>query len=226
MYLNSSGNMIDERKKMVKILSESGYIKTEKVRNAMENVPREEFIPTSNRPYAYVDRPLPIGEGQTISAPHMVAMICELLELEEGMKVLEIGTGFGYNAAVVSQIIGKEGHLYSIERIGSLAGIARENLKRTSLGDNVTVILGDGTKGYEEEAPFDRIYGTASAPSLPEPLKEQLKIGGIMLVPVGEQHYFQDLVYIKRESEDSFTRKAIGGVAFVPMIGEHGWPEK
>lgn len=226
MYLNSSGNMIDERKKMVKILSESGYIKTEKVRNAMENVPREEFIPTSNRPYAYVDRPLPIGEGQTISAPHMVAMICELLELEEGMKVLEIGTGFGYNAAVVSQIIGKEGHLYSIERIGSLAGIARENLKRTSLGDNVTVVLGDGTKGYEEEAPFDRIYGTASAPSLPEPLKEQLKIGGIMLVPVGEQHYFQDLVYIKRESEDSFTRKTIGGVAFVPMIGEHGWPEK
>ena len=88
------------------------------------------------------------------------------------------------------------------------------------------MIVGDGTKGYKEEAPFDRIYGTASAPSLPEPLKGQLKIGGIMLIPVGEEQYFQDLVYIKRESEDQYIRKSIGGVAFVPMIGEHGWPEK
>ncbi|MGZ7067041.1 MAG: protein-L-isoaspartate O-methyltransferase [Methanobacterium sp.] len=218
--------MIDERKKMVKRLSESGYIKSDKVRKAMEAVPREEFIPTSNRPYAYVDRPLPIGEGQTISAPHMVSMICELLELEEGLKVLEIGSGFGYNAAVIAQIIGKKGHLYSIERIESLAEIAKENLKRTGLGDNVTIIVGDGTKGYKEEAPFDRIYGTASAPSVPEPLKEQLKIGGIILVPVGEQQYYQDLIYIKRESEDKFETKSIGGVAFVPMIGDHGWPEK
>jgi protein-L-isoaspartate(D-aspartate) O-methyltransferase len=218
--------MIDERKELVRRLSKSGYIKTEKVRKAMETVPREEFLPTSNRPYAYADQPLPIGEGQTISAPHMVAMICEILELEEGMKVLEIGAGFGYNAAVVAQIIGEKGHLYSIERINSLAEIAKDNLKRTGLGYNVTVIVGDGTKGYKEEAPFDRIYGTASAPSLPEPLKEQLKIGGIMLIPVGEQQYFQDLVYIKRVAEDEYDRKSLGGVAFVPMIGKHGWPEK
>ena len=218
--------MINERKELVRKLSQSGYIKTEKVRKAMEEVPREEFIPASNRPYAYADQPLPIGEGQTISAPHMVAMICEILDLEEGMKILEIGAGFGYNAAVVAKIIGEKGHLYSIERISSLAEIAKDNLKRTGLGDNVTIIVGDGTKGYKEEAPYDRIYGTASAPSLPEPLKEQLKIGGIMLIPVGEQQYFQDLVYIKRESEDQFERKSMGGVAFVPMIGEHGWPEK
>ena len=218
--------MINERKELVRRLSKSGYIKTEKVRKAMETVPREEFLPASNRPYAYADQPLPIGKGQTISAPHMVAMICEILELEEGMKVLEIGTGFGYNAAVVAQIIGEKGQLYSIERIDSLAELAKDNLKRTGLGDNVTIIVGDGTKGYKEEAPFDRIYGTASAPSVPEPLKEQLKIGGIMLIPVGEQQYFQDLVYIKRESEDKYERKSIGGVAFVPMIGEHGWPEK
>lgn len=218
--------MIEEREEMVRRLSERGYIKTEKVRKAMESVPREEFIPASNRPYAYVDQPLPIGEGQTISAPHMVAMICEILELEEGMKVLEVGAGFGYNAAVVAQIIGKKGHLYSIERISSLAEVAEDNLKRTGLGDNVTVIVGDGTKGYKEEAPFDRIYGTASAPSVPEPLKEQLKIGGIMLIPVGEQHYFQDLIYIKRKSENEYDRKSLGGVAFVPMIGEYGWPEK
>lgn len=218
--------MIDEREKMVNRLSESGYIKTKKVRKAMEAVPREEFIPASNRPYAYLDQPLPIGEGQTISAPHMVAMICEILELEEGMKILEIGTGFGYNAAVVAQIVGKKGHVYSIERINSLAETAKDNFQRTGLGENITVVVGDGTNGYPEEAPFDRIYGTASAPALPEPLRDQLKIGGIMLIPVGEQHYFQDLVYIKRESEDKYERKSIGGVAFVPMIGEHGWPEE
>ena len=218
--------MINERKELVKRLSDMGYIKTERVKKAMEDVPREEFIPESNRQYAYVDQPLPIGEGQTISAPHMVAMICELLELEEGMKVLEIGAGFGYNAAVLAQIIGEKGHLYTIERISSLAKIAKDNLKRTGLGDNVTIIVGDGTKGYKEEAPYDRIYGTASAPSLPEPLKEQLKVGGIMLIPVGEQQFFQDLVYIKRKLEDQFERKSMGGVAFVPMIGEHGWPEK
>jgi len=218
--------MINERKELVKRLSDMGYIKTERVKKAMGDVPREEFIPESNRQYAYVDQPLPIGEGQTISAPHMVAMICELLELEEGMKVLEIGAGFGYNAAVLAQIIGEKGHLYTIERISSLAKIAKDNLKRTGLGDNVTIIVGDGTKGYKEEAPYDRIYGTASAPSLPEPLKEQLKVGGIMLIPVGEQQFFQDLVYIKRKLEDQFERKSMGGVAFVPMIGEHGWPEK
>jgi len=217
--------MINERKEMVRRLSETGYIKTEKVRNAMEAVPREEFIPASNRPYAYVDQPLPIGEGQTISAPHMVAMICELLKLEKCMKVMEIGAGLGYNAAVVSQVIGKKCHLYTIERIDSLAEAAKDNLKRTGLGDNVTVIIGDGTKGYKKEAPYDRIYGTACAPQVPELLMEQLKIGGIMLIPVGEQYYFQDLVYIKRKSEDGYEQKSMGGVAFVPMVGEHGWPE-
>jgi len=217
--------MENERIELVRRLSEMGYIKTEKVRKAMEKVPREEFLPASNRPYAYADQPLPIGEGQTISAPHMVAMICEILSLEEGMKVLEIGTGFGYNAAVVAEILGKKGHLYSIERIESLAETAKENLKRTGYSENITVILGDGTKGYSEEAPFDRIYGTASAPKLPEPLKEQLKIGGILLIPVGEHRYLQDLICITRKSEEEFDKKSIGGVAFVPMIGDHGWPE-
>lgn len=218
--------MINERKELVRRLQEIGYIKTDKVKKAMEKVPREEFLPASNRPYAYADQPLPIGEGQTISAPHMVSMICEILSLEEGMKVLEIGTGFGYNAAVVAEILGPTGHLYSIERIDSLAEIAKDNLKRTGYRDNVTVILGDGTKGYKKEAPFDRIYGTASAPSVPEPLKDQLKIGGRLLVPVGEQVYFQDLICILRKSEDEFDKRSIGGVAFVPMIGDHGWPEK
>lgn len=218
--------MLDERKDLVKKLLNYGYIKTENVRKAMEAVPREEFMPEENKPYAYADQPLPIGKGQTISAPHMVAMICERLDLEEGMKVLEIGTGFGYNAAVISEAMGKKGHVYSIERHESLSKIAEDNLKRTGYADNVTVIIGDGTLGYEKEAPYDRIYGTASAPSVPEPLKEQLKVGGKLLIPVGEQSYFQDLMCVVKESENEFKQKSLGGVAFVPMIGKYGWPEK
>lgn len=218
--------MLDERKDLVKKLSNYGYIKTEKVKKAMEVVPREEFLPEENRFYAYADQPLPLGEGQTISAPHMVAMICERLELEDGMKVLEIGTGFGYNAAVISEVMEKKGHVYSIERLESLAKIAEENLKRTGYGENVTVIVGDGTLGYDKEAPYDRIYGTASAPYVPEPLKEQLKIEGRLLIPVGEQSYFQDLICVVKKSENEFKEKSLGGVAFVPMIGKYGWPEK
>jgi len=218
--------MINKRKELVKRLLELGYIKTEKVRQAMEKVPREEFMPEENRSYAYADQPLPIGKGQTISAPHMVAMICERLDLGEGMKVLEIGTGFGYNAAVICETMGKKGHVYSIERHESLAEIAKENLKRTGYGENVTVIVGDGTLGYEKEAPYDRIYGTASAPYVPEPLKEQLKVEGKLLIPVGEQSYFQDLICVVKESENEFKQKSLGGVAFVPMIGKYGWPEK
>lgn len=218
--------MLDERKELVKRLSEYGYIKSENVRHAMEKVPREEFLPEENRYYAYNDQPLPIGKGQTISAPHMVAMICEKLELEEGMKVLEIGTGFGYNAAVISEAMNKKGHVYSIERIDYLAKLAEENLKRTGYNENVTVIIGDGTLGYGKEAPYDRVYGTASAPFVPEPLKKQLKVGGKLLIPVGEQAYFQDLICIVKESETEFKEKSLGGVAFVPMIGKYGWPEK
>lgn len=218
--------MLDERKELVKRLLDYGYIKTEKVSQAMEKVPREEFMPEETRSYAYADQPLPIGKGQTISAPHMVAMLCEKLDLEEGMKVLEIGTGFGYNAAVISETMGKKGHVYSIERHESLAEIAKENLKRTGYEENVTVIIGDGTVGYEKEAPYDRIYGTASAPSVPEPLKEQLKVGGKLLIPVGEQAYFQDLMCLVKESENEFKQKSLGGVAFVPMIGKYGWPER
>jgi Protein-L-isoaspartate carboxylmethyltransferase len=113
--------MKKNREALVNTLEENGYIKNPEVKNAMLKVPREEFIPPENRQYAYIDQPLPIGEGQTISAPHMVAMICEFLKLKKGMKILEIGAGFGYNAAVVAEIIGPEGHLYTTERIEVLA---------------------------------------------------------------------------------------------------------
>lgn len=216
--------MEKERKALVEKLLDYGYIKSDEVKDAMLKVPREEFIPPENREYAYVDQPLPIGEGQTISAPHMVAIICEALQLKKGMKILEIGAGFGYNAAVVAELIGPEGHLFTTERIEPLARAAEENLKRTGYYQ-VTVLHTDGTKGLENEAPFDRIYATASAPKVPEPLKEQLKIGGRLLTPIGSQTYFQELVCIVRQDQDKYKSRKLGGVAFVPMIGEHGWPE-
>ena len=215
-----------KREELIKNLFNQGYIQTEKVRKAMLNVPREEFIPIENRSYAYLDQPLPIGEEQTISAPHMVAIIAEKLDLTHGMNILEIGTGFGYNAAVVAEIIGPNGHVYSIERIPSLAEKARENLDKTGYKDRVTVILGDGTRGYPDKAQYHRIYGTASAPKIPEPLKEQLKIGGKLIIPTGSHSYFQELISVKRISKDEYLEENLGGVAFVPMIGEHGWPEE
>lgn len=217
--------MQNEREELVEKLLNNGHIQTGKVKKAMLHVPREEFMPPEIRDYAYLDRPLPIGKGQTISAPHMVAIIAEKLDLDEGMNILEIGTGFGYNAAVVSQIIGSSGHVYTLERIPSLAQKAKENLEKTGYKDQVTVIIGDGTLGYPEKAPFDRIYGTASAPKIPEPLKNQLKIGGKLIIPLGSNNYFQELVSIQRVSEDKFESSNLGGVAFVPMIGEYGWPE-
>ena len=190
----------------------------------MLKVPREQFMPQGSFYQAYADRPFPIGKGQTISAPHMVAIIAERLDLEGGMNILEIGTGWGYNAAVVAEVVGRKGHIYTVERIPELAAKARENLEKTGYSGVVTVIEGDGTRGYPEKAPYDRIYGTASAPKIPEPLKEQLKIGGKLIVPMGSD-YFQDLISMVRVSEDEYQTKNLGGVVFVPMIGEHGWPE-
>lgn len=213
---------LQERQKLVKQLLNYSYIKSDSVRKAMEMVPREEFLPSEQKPYAYIDKPLPIGEGQTISAPHMVAIICEILSLKKGMSVLEIGTGFGYNAAVVAEILGESGTIHSIERVESLFNIAKDNLKRTGY-KNVNVILGDGTKGFPEASPFDRIYLTAAAPDIPKPLKDQLKVGGLILAPVGRIDQYQELILVEKISEDEFKTSNMGGVAFVPLIGEHGW---
>jgi protein-L-isoaspartate(D-aspartate) O-methyltransferase len=217
--------MKKNREDLVSNLSAMGYIKNDMVKNAMIKVPREEFMTPETKNYAYLDRPIPLKNGQTISAPHMVAIICEKLALKKGMKVLEIGTGFGYNAAVVAEILGPEGHVFTIERIENLKSIAEQNLKRTGYSDNVTVILGDGTKGYKEKSPYDRIYATASAPKVPEPLKDQLKIGGRLLTPIGRDPSVQELLCMERVNDNEYRSYNLGGVVFVPMIGEYGWPE-
>ena len=211
----------EKREKLIEKLKKELNL-SDKVVKAMKKVPRHLFIPPAYRNEAYIDSPLPIGKGQTISAPHMVAIMCELLDLKEGDKVLEIGTGCGYHAAVVAEIVGKNGKVISIERIPELAEMARRNLK--ALGyDNVIVIVGDGSKGYEKEAPYDKIYVTASAPKIPEPLIEQLKPGGRLVIPVGD--LVQYLYIVEKDKEGNIKKENWGAVRFVPLVGEHGFDD-
>lgn len=210
-----------ERDRLVDSLKLRGYVTSKEVEAAMRRVPREEFLPSEVRDDAYVDTPLPIGEGQTISAPHMVAIMVEHFDLKPGHKVLEIGTGSGYHAAVCAEIVAPDGHIYTIERITSLASFAENNLKKTGYSKLVTVIVGDGTRGLQERAPFDRIFVAAGAPDVPPPLTDQLADGGRLLIPVGGRWY-QDLVRVIRKGKKLVTEN-LGGCVFVPLIGEYGY---
>jgi protein-L-isoaspartate(D-aspartate) O-methyltransferase len=191
---------------------------SDRVIEALIATKRELFLPSNMRAYAYEDRPLPIGSGQTISAPHMVAIMCEVLDIREGMKVLDIGTGCGYHAAVMARLVGPKGRVHSVERLPDLAARAKENLVSAGIS-NVHVIVGDGSLGLPEHAPFDRINVAASAPSVPAPLLDQLAKGGRMAIPVGA--YSQDLILITRN--DGFEERRLMGVIFVPLIGAHGF---
>ncbi|HEY6670662.1 MAG TPA: protein-L-isoaspartate(D-aspartate) O-methyltransferase, partial [Methyloceanibacter sp.] len=185
---------------------------------AMGEVPREAFVSEPLAAFAYEDSALPIEAGQTISQPYIVARMIELLELQHGDKVLEIGAGSGYAAAVLSRIASK---VYAIERHKELADQARARLK--ALGyDNVEVICADGTKGLPDQAPFDAILVSAGGPKVPETLKQQLAIGGRLVIPVGRDVH-QTLLLVRRLDEDTFEEEDHGAVAFVPLIGAEGW---
>lgn len=214
---------------MVERLVLEGYITSDKVRRAFLKVPREEFVPGRLRRYAYIDQPLPIGYGQTISAPHMVAMMTERLNPDVGHVVLEVGTGSGYQAAILAEIVAPDGvdrsrwgHVYTIERIPELAEFARRNLERTGYSDRVTVIVGDGSAGYSKAAPFDRIIVTAAAPDIPVPLLEQLKDGGRMVIPVGSRS-LQRLYVVEKDERGRVTIMRDTYCVFVPLLGEYGW---
>ena len=209
-----------ERERALLIDSLRRYGIGEDVLAAMRKVPRHLFVPANVRDSAYMDTPLPIGHFQTISAPHMVAIMCNLLELREGQKVLEIGAGSGYNAAVMAELVGETGNVYSIERIGELVDFARKNLREAGY-NNVEVILDDGSLGYSGEAPYDRICVTAAAPGTPHPLLDQLKAGGSMVIPEGDS--YQQLFIIRKHADGSTTKEQWGGVVFVPLIGKYGF---
>jgi protein-L-isoaspartate(D-aspartate) O-methyltransferase len=200
---------------MVRRQIRSRGVKDRRVLAAMERVPRHEFVPADQRPHAYEDRPLPIGEGQTISQPYIVALMTELLEVEEGDKVLEIGTGSGYQAAILAELTP---HVYTIEIIASLAERAQETLRRLGY-ETVHVKAGDGYLGWPEHAPFDGIIVTCAPEEVPQALIEQLKEGGRIVIPVGPQWTHQTL-YVLRKSEGRLRQKEVIPVRFVPMVHE------
>ena len=211
-----------EREELIERLVRWGYLTKPEIIEAFRKVPRHGFVPTNLRDYAYADQPLPIGYGQTISAPSMIAIMLDSLELKSGQKVLEIGAGSGYNAALIAEIVGQRGKVFTVERIAELAEFGRKNLKKTGYGW-VQVVVGDGTCGYKKEAPWDRILVTACAPEIPRPLVEQLEVGGKIAAPVGQHYMFQTWVVVHKRSEKETSTQGRGGCSFVPLVGKHGW---
>jgi protein-L-isoaspartate(D-aspartate) O-methyltransferase len=209
-----------KRREMVDTQLRARDIVDPKVIKAMLEVPRHEFVPPELRDVAYGDFPLPIEEAQTISQPYIVALMTQELELKGEEKVLEVGTGSGYQAAIISRLAKT---VYSMERIPRLAEEAEKNLKKLCYM-NVNVIVGDGTLGLKKYAPYDAIIVTAACYKIPEALKSQLKDGGRLVIPVGDD-WGQALVKITRSGKEFIDRK-ICDCAFVPLIGEDGWKEK
>ena len=203
----------EARKAMVKTQIETRGVKNKLVLDAMRAVPRHRFVPAGMVQRAYSDGPLPIGEGQTISQPYIVALMTELLGLKGGEKILEIGTGSGYQAAVLAEIVE---HVYTIEIICSLAETAEKRLKKMEY-DNITVRCGDGYQGWDEHAPFDGVIVTAAPDHIPQPLVDQLKVGAKLVIPVGD--VFQELMVITKTETGIQKMNAIP-VRFVPMTGE------
>ncbi|MGQ9478439.1 MAG: protein-L-isoaspartate(D-aspartate) O-methyltransferase [Thermoproteota archaeon] len=229
MDTNKTDPYLEARRRLVQSLVEEGFLKTEKVKGAMLRVLRHEFVWPSQVKYAYDDTPLPLGDtGQTISAPHMVAIMNELLEIEEGNKILEIGTGGGYHAATLAVLTcpsldSPHPLVYTIEMNHTLVEFARHNLSRLGFSRVVKVIEGDGSNGYLEASPYDRIVVTAAAPSIPPPLLEQLKPWGRMVIPVQSQFFEQELVLVEKNTEGRVRTRNMGPVVFVPLRGEYGF---
>ena len=205
------GDDLQARRRLLDYLERENYLKTSRVRRAMEGVDRCNFVRTSDKYLAYDDTPLVIGQGQTISAPHMVAMMLEVLKPRKNDNLLEIGSGCGYHAAVASQMVS---NVTTIERITYLYELACENLGDF---DNIQVINGDGSQGFADNSPYQKIMVTCGAPRVPSPLINQLEVGGLMVIPVGGR-VAQELLTVERTTEGiSVSRRP--GVAFVPMIG-------
>ncbi|MDD5556250.1 MAG: protein-L-isoaspartate(D-aspartate) O-methyltransferase [bacterium] len=206
-----------ERERMVERQLEPRGINDPRVLAAFRTVPRHRFLPPDMAHAAYADHPLPIGEGQTISQPYMVALMTQCMEVRPGDRVLEIGTGSGYQAAILAEL-GAE--VYTIERIASLSERSGELLDALGYG-TVRLRVGDGTLGWPEAAPFDGIIVTAGAPRVPEPLVGQLAEGGRLVIPVGGG-WSQDLIVV-RKAGGRLTEEEVCGCVFVPLLGKHGW---
>jgi protein-L-isoaspartate(D-aspartate) O-methyltransferase len=200
---------------MVRRQVESRGVRDARVLDAMRRVPRDRFVPAAHRADAWADRPVPIGRGQTISQPFMVALMTEALGLRGSERVLEVGTGSGYQAAVLGELAAE---VFTVERIAELAGTAARALEELGCA-NVTVVIGDGCRGLLEHAPFDAILVAAAAPAVPAALRDQLADGGILVVPIGESAAVQVLTMVRRTGT-RFSIEEGTGCRFVPLIGE------
>jgi protein-L-isoaspartate(D-aspartate) O-methyltransferase len=212
-------DFVSRRSDMVEHQIAARGVRSKLVLEAMRKVPREEFLPPPLREFAYEDSPLPIAEGQTISQPYIVALMADALLLRGGERVLDIGTGSGYAAAVLAEIAA---NVYSVDRIGQLAEKAAVTLSKLGY-DNVHVLHADGTKGWPEHAPYDAIVVAAGGPKIPESLQRQLKVGGRLVIPVGTEVRAQELVRVTRVSQTEFRREDLADVRFVPLLGNEGW---
>jgi len=208
-----------ENKQMASSLARRGYAGP-RVAKAMEKIDRGLFTPIAHRPLSYVDSPLPIGYGQTITAPSIVAVMTTRLEVEKGMRVLEVGTGSGYQCALLAELVGPKGKVVTVERVPELLEKAREKISSLGYG-NVEFVCSDGSAGYSELAPYDRVMVTAAAPRIPLELEKQLKEGGVMVIPVGGRFY-QSLIVAKKKGGE-LVKENVLPVLFVPLIGEDGF---
>jgi protein-L-isoaspartate(D-aspartate) O-methyltransferase len=210
----------EENEELIEHIKSVGYLKSKQIEEALRKMPRYLFVPESMKHLACNDMPLSIGYNQTISQPSTVVAMTEALKVKKNQKVLEIGTGSGWQAAILSYLVGEKGYVYSIETIKELAEYAKKNIKKLGI-KNVEIIARDGSTGFEEKAPFDRITVTAASPSVPKPLLDQLSIGGIMVIPVGNL-YLQEM-YVVKKLKNKIEKKSIGNFMFVPLIGKYGF---
>lgn len=202
---------------LIEHLKSIGYLKSRNVEKALRDVPREMFVPDSIKYLAYRDVPLHIGENQTISQPATVVAMTEALDVKEGQKILEIGTGSGWQSAILGKLVGEKGMVYSVEILDVLVKLAKENLKKMDI-KNVKVFKGDGSMGLEKYAPYDRIVVTAGSPEIPKPLLKELKKDGLLVIPVGNL-YLQKMYAVTKSGE----KKDLGNFMFVPLRGKHGF---
>jgi protein-L-isoaspartate(D-aspartate) O-methyltransferase len=218
------------RRQAVEDLVREGLLKDPNIVRAMEKVPREEFLPPEARSYAYVDSPIPIGYGQTTSALHMTALFCEYSGLRLGQRVLEVGGGCGYMSCVYAEVVAPSekpkaswGHVWSAEIVKELAEFGKENVLRMGYADRVTFLTADASAGIDTKEKFDVIIVTSAAPDIPSELTAELMPGGVLLIPVGGDRFYQELIRIRKKDDGSLSEENLGGVAFVPMRGKRGW---
>ena len=220
--MDDDANTIQQRGWMVAHQLEARGIRDARVLEAMRRVPRHAFVGAALRREAYEDTPLPIEEGQTISQPYIVALMLEAARLGAGDRMLEVGAGSGYASAVAAQLVA---HVDAVERHPRLVELARERLARLGIA-NVDVHVGDGSAGWASGAPYHAIVVAAAGPRVPAALREQLAVGGRLVMPVAGDHGGQRLVLVERRGDDEWHEDDLGGVVFVPLVGAQGWPER